>query len=368
MWEVLTRGLRVAEGREMRGVEGQAGAVLALLLHTTGRTVWVKRTDARSRCGKFDSPAIHGMEESVAVPWARAHSHLHRLGPSDGTQTAGRVHHHSAKLVRQKLTCRGALLRGASNATSDELAAAAGHAVRDRGQLVRSSDVIQGEHHVVECTIAPRLLSGRHLNDCASEAPDVRFATVAFQLRDDLWRHPRHGAQGGKRLRAVRAALRAAEVRELNAEVQVDQKIGPLDVAMHHRRRACMQIVQALQYSHGRLLQRHPLEGPKLAQDRGHGAAGDVLEVYVQALVAIVVAEVADDVRVPQRPADVELRLQPLPMPAVEVGARLQHRLLHSKNLQGRRVEGLVHGAEGARADDPAARPAELLAAKAGIL
>eukprot|EP00443_Scrippsiella_acuminata_P125143 CAMPEP_0115744224 /NCGR_PEP_ID=MMETSP0272-20121206/91492_1 /TAXON_ID=71861 /ORGANISM="Scrippsiella trochoidea, Strain CCMP3099" /LENGTH=54 /DNA_ID=CAMNT_0003189089 /DNA_START=366 /DNA_END=530 /DNA_ORIENTATION=+ len=42
--------------------------------------------------------------------------------------------------------------------------------------------------------MSPRLLRGGHLQDRATEAPDISFAAMAILLQNDLWRHPGYGA------------------------------------------------------------------------------------------------------------------------------------------------------------------------------
>eukprot|EP00443_Scrippsiella_acuminata_P127167 CAMPEP_0115736378 /NCGR_PEP_ID=MMETSP0272-20121206/87226_1 /TAXON_ID=71861 /ORGANISM="Scrippsiella trochoidea, Strain CCMP3099" /LENGTH=344 /DNA_ID=CAMNT_0003180557 /DNA_START=158 /DNA_END=1191 /DNA_ORIENTATION=+ len=153
----------------------------------------------------------------------------------------------------------------------------------------------EGKDDVVEHAVSPRLLGRGHLEDRAAEAPDVRLAAMADCVGDDLGCHPRHGSDRRERLCAG-AVLGAAEIRELDAERRVDQDVCALEISMDHWRGAAVQVVQPLQASLCCRPQQLPVEGAKLAEHAGHGAAGHELQKDVQMVVDAVAAQVADNV------------------------------------------------------------------------
>mmetsp|Transcript_103688 Transcript_103688/g.334282 ORF Transcript_103688/g.334282 Transcript_103688/m.334282 type:complete len:248 (+) Transcript_103688:412-1155(+) len=128
-------------------------------------------------------------------------------------------------------------------------------------------------------------------------------------LLQHLRRHPVHRADCGEGERAD-VALRATKVRELHVEVEVDQDVGALEVAVDNRRVVRVQVVQASERAPRGLPQHGPLDGAKLIQHVPQRAASNVLEVDVEPVVDVLVPEAADDVRVAQVLADVKLLLQ----------------------------------------------------------
>lgn len=152
--------------------------------------------------------------------------------------------------------------------------------------------------------VRPGVCAREHLDDEAAEGPDVGFGRVRGLL-DDFGRHPVDGAlkRGPMHLgageqvcssssqRAHRATrigskrtvldlLRDAKVGDLDPALVVDEDVGALDVAVDDL--ALVEVFEpgedlAHELGHERLLER-----AVVAQERGDGPAGHVLEKNVE--------------------------------------------------------------------------------------
>mmetsp|Transcript_44695 Transcript_44695/g.113111 ORF Transcript_44695/g.113111 Transcript_44695/m.113111 type:complete len:508 (+) Transcript_44695:335-1858(+) len=215
--------------------------------------------------------------------------------------------------------------------------------------------------------LAPRRLPGGHLDHGAAHRPDVGLPAVPG-LGDDLRRHPVGGAldglEAGVHSHQVLDLLGGAEVRELHHARVVHQDVGALDVAVHD-----LVGVQELQPQQD-LLGVHAddalREAAKLGQQGRDGASGDKLQEDVEGHVgeAALGAEVAHDVGVVQLLQHVHLRLQVahvLRDLALHVHVLGDGHLLHRHQLPRVQVEPEVHPAKGARADELALLPPDLL-------
>mmetsp|Transcript_36096 Transcript_36096/g.116735 ORF Transcript_36096/g.116735 Transcript_36096/m.116735 type:complete len:248 (+) Transcript_36096:813-1556(+) len=240
---------------------------------------------------------------------------------------------------------RGSVRRVPAQAILEESPAGCRQGARHRRTDIRHGDVHQGKHDVVKGAGAPRRLCRRHLQHGAAHAPDVSLAPVSILVQDDFGSHPRnraHGRKGG----GGAVLLGTAEVGELHAEVQVDQEIRALDVAVDHGRAAAVQVVEPCDSTERGLLQQLRVQGAVLLEDAGDGSTCHVLHEDEQSAVYNLLAQVADDVRVLQAPADVQLDLEFFYSFLARIARLARHSLFNRKDAAILHVLGPADGAE----------------------
>mmetsp|Transcript_87931 Transcript_87931/g.232730 ORF Transcript_87931/g.232730 Transcript_87931/m.232730 type:complete len:326 (+) Transcript_87931:24-1001(+) len=251
-----------------------------------------------------------------------------------------RVSRHEAHL--EQLLRPRAVVRRTLHASADQLALVISGRVGDRRRRVGGTYVPHGEHGVVvKLAVAPRPLRRGELDERAAQAPDVRLPAVPTLPLDDLWRHPGDGPQHGVRHRHL-VPLGAAEVREPHAEAEVHEHVRALDVAVHDRRRARVEVVEPFQRAPRGHLHQRPPQGPELAQDRGHGAARDVLQEDADVAVVVLVPQVADHVLMADVLANLQLVHEAFPVAVVLLAAHVERHLLDDEDLARLAVQSLV--------------------------
>mmetsp|Transcript_36102 Transcript_36102/g.116761 ORF Transcript_36102/g.116761 Transcript_36102/m.116761 type:complete len:275 (+) Transcript_36102:528-1352(+) len=246
----------------------------------------------------------------------------------------------------QQRSCRGSVRGIPAQTVLEEGPARRRQGAGHRRQGIRRGDVHQGEHHVVKGVRAPRPLRRRHLQHGAAQAPDVSLAPVSILVQDDFGSHPRnraHGREGG----GGAVLLGAAEVGELHAEVRRgEEEVRALDVAVDHRRAAAVQVVEPCDSTERGLLQQLRVQGAVLLEDAGDGSTCHVLHEDEQSAVYNLLAQVADDVRVLQAPADVQLDLEFFYSFLARIARLARHSLFNRKDAAILHVLGPADGAE----------------------
>mmetsp|Transcript_69809 Transcript_69809/g.195679 ORF Transcript_69809/g.195679 Transcript_69809/m.195679 type:complete len:242 (-) Transcript_69809:411-1136(-) len=122
---------------------------------------------------------------------------------------------------------------------------------------------------------------------------------------------------------------------------------------MHHRRGSGVQVAQPSHRPSGRNLQQPRAQCAELMQDVGHRASWDIFQEYAQVPIPVLVAEVADDVWVPQGTADRHLHAQLVQIPGLllaRITLVLNWHHLDREDQPGIGVLRLKHGAVGAAA------------------
>mmetsp|Transcript_56784 Transcript_56784/g.172884 ORF Transcript_56784/g.172884 Transcript_56784/m.172884 type:complete len:293 (-) Transcript_56784:480-1358(-) len=173
---------------------------------------------------------------------------------------------------------------------------------------------------------------------------------MAAGVHYNLRRHPGHGTRGGKTL-GVLGALGTAEVRELHPHVQRHEQIGALDVPVHDRRVAAVEVLQTVQAVARRALELLARERAEIAEHTCHRTARHVLQEYRQLGPFVRVAQATHDVWVRELAANLQLGLQHLNILVVRAAARVDDRLLQGEDLAGAADHCFVHAAVGPASD-----------------
>jgi hypothetical protein len=128
-------------------------------------------------------------------------------------------------------------------------------------------------------------------------------------ILQDLWGYPMYGAHFGKGL-CVDIALGASEVRQLHAELQVYEHVGPLQISVNDDWVLLVQVIQALEDTTCGLHEKLALQRPKLVDHPSHGATGHILQVYVEAAVDKLMSHTGNNMPMPQILANIKLLLK----------------------------------------------------------
>mmetsp|Transcript_49961 Transcript_49961/g.139968 ORF Transcript_49961/g.139968 Transcript_49961/m.139968 type:complete len:333 (+) Transcript_49961:120-1118(+) len=277
-----------------------------------------------------------------ACPPASAPGRLSRP-PRHWTSTRPKCVLH--KFVLQKLGGRRPFARVAAKADREEVTAGIRNVFRNARGLLRRGNGVHRLHRVVEGLSAPGLASSKHLDDNAREAPDVGQAAIPATLQD-LGCHPQDRAVSRERL-CIHVALRATEIGQLCAKVQVDEHIGTLQVPVNHGRAVRVEVAQAFKYATRGFAEKFSLQRAEFFQHGPERTPGNIFKVDEQGVVLalVFVSQVTDDVPMSKILADLELALQGLEVFPVFAVSYLCD--LHREYLARRRVLCLVHAAEG---------------------